>query len=120
MKVLVIDDEAAIRALFSAVLRGAGHDVYEAGDGRAGLTLYHQHHPELVITDIIMPNQEGIETIRMLHRENPDVKIIAVSGGGRIGDLDFLRIAREFGAVATLAKPFRKQQLLDLLRDIGC
>ena len=119
MKVLVIDDEAAMRALFSAVLREAGHDVYEAADGRAGLALYHQHRPELVITDIIMPNQEGIETIRLLHGENPAVKIIAVSGGGRIGDLDFLRIAKEFGAVATLAKPFRKQEFLALLRELG-
>lgn len=120
MRVLVIDDEAAMRALFAAVLREAGYEVYEAADGRAGLVLYHRHRPELVITDIIMPNQEGIETIRMLHAANPEVKIIAVSGGGRIGDLDFLRIAKEFGAVATLAKPFRKQELLTLLRDIGC
>lgn len=119
MKVLVIDDEAAMRTLFSAVLREAGHEVYEAADGRAGLALYHQHRPELVITDIIMPNQEGIETIRLLHAENPEVKIIAISGGGRIGELDFLRIAKEFGAVATLAKPFRKQEFLNLLRELG-
>lgn len=118
MKALVIDDEAAMRALIATILRGAGHEVIEAADGRIGMELFERHQPELVITDIVMPNQEGIETIRTLHRLRPDVRIIAISGGGH-GQFDFLGMAREFGALATLAKPFRKQELLDVVARVA-
>jgi len=119
MKALVIDDEPAMRALVSSILQEAGYEVREAADGRIGLAAFNTFEPDLVITDIVMPNEEGIGTIRQLRQLKPDLKIIAISGGGRMGNMDFLRIAKDFGAAATLAKPFRKQQFLDVLKTLG-
>lgn len=118
VKALVIDDEAAIRAMIAAILRGEGYSVQEAQDGRAGFRLFQEHRPELVITDIIMPDQEGIETIRRLRAESPAVIIIAMSGGGFGSNVDFLRMAQEFGAAATLKKPFRKDEVVALVRRL--
>lgn len=118
MKALIIEDEPAMRRLLAELLRQAGYEVCEAPDGRAGLQQFTQFEPDLVITDIIMPNEEGIATIRNIRAQNPDVKILAISGGGRVGNVDFLPIARQYGATATLAKPFRRQEFLDLIRKL--
>jgi len=116
MKALVIDDEPAMRTVVAAILKEAGYEVAEAADGRQGLAQFSALHPDLVITDIVMPNEEGIGVIRQMRKLQPDLKIIAISGGGRGGKLDFLQIAKEFGAAATLAKPFRKQELLQAIK----
>ena len=118
MKALVIDDEADMRQLIAAILQQAGYEVRQAADGRLGFIEFEAFQPDLVITDIIMPNEEGIGTIRRIHSARPEVTIIAVSGGSRTGAVDYLRVAKQFGAHAILAKPFRKQELLDLVQSL--
>jgi len=77
-----------------------------ASDGVRGLRMFRSEQPDLVITDIIMPEKEGIETIREIRGDCPDAKIIAISGGGRIGNMDFLKVAEKVGASEIIAKPF--------------
>lgn len=117
MHALVIEDHDAMADVITAILTAANHTVVRASDGRAGMALFEASNFDLVITDIIMPNQEGLETIRQLVRHKPGVKIIAVSGSGNGGGMDYLRVAREFGAVATLQKPFKPEDLLRLVHD---
>ena len=112
-KIVVIDDEPIIRETVSEMLKKAGHEVESAEDGDAGLSLCRDLDADLVITDIIMPEKEGIETIRDLVRDHPTIKIIAISGGGRIDNTDLLRIARHFGAHHILEKPFSRKDLLE-------
>ncbi|MBI5572494.1 MAG: response regulator [Desulfomonile tiedjei] len=117
--ILVIEDDADIRALYCRILSQAGHAVTEAPDGSVGLRLYRQKHRDLVITDIIMPEKEGIETIMELQRESPDVQIIAISGGGQATPgATCLHLAKRLGAARTLAKPFSKQELLDAVTEV--
>ncbi len=112
-RILVIDDEAPVRDMMRQTLERAGYEVIEAGDGRQGMARLRQQPADLVITDILMPEQEGIETIRMLRKEFPEIKILAISGGGKKGNMEVLPIARTFGAHRTLAKPFERKDLLD-------
>lgn len=110
--ILVIEDEEMLRRTLRTLLERAGHSVVEAEDGQQGMTLFKTMRPDLVLTDIIMPNREGVETIGEMRREAPDLPIIAMSGGGsRGGDL-FLTLAERLGATATLAKPIRQAELL--------
>jgi CheY-like chemotaxis protein len=111
-KILVIEDNAIVRNTMMRILQAAGYDVVTANDGLEGVTLFRQETPDLVISDIIMPQQEGIATIRQILAESPGTKIIAISGGGRIGNTDFLQIARKMGAVDALPKPFDPDDLL--------
>ena len=108
-RVVIADDETAVRAYLSAVLRDAGYEVIEAGDGRQALHEVRSQHVDLVITDLVMPEQEGLETIQALRREVPDVGVIAVSGafGGQ-----FLKMAKLLGADAALDKPVSPERLL--------
>jgi len=118
-RILVIEDEEHIRTLYSRILQHAGHEVIEAPDGNVGIQLYRACPADLVITDIIMPEKEGIELIIELRRDFPDVKIIAVSGGGQAtASATCLRLAKGFGAVRTLAKPFNQQELVDTVQDV--
>jgi DNA-binding response OmpR family regulator len=110
--ILVIDDEQMLRRTLRALLERAGHTVVEAEDGDQGLAQFNVHRPDLVLTDIIMPNREGVETIGEMRRQAPSLPIIAMSGGGsRGGDL-FLTLAEKLGASATLSKPIRQAELL--------
>jgi CheY-like chemotaxis protein len=111
-KILVIEDNAIVRNTMMRILQAAGYDVVTANDGLEGVALFRQETPDLVISDIIMPQQEGIATIRQILAESPGTKIIAISGGGRIGNTDFLQIARKMGAVDALPKPFDPDDLL--------
>jgi DNA-binding NtrC family response regulator len=111
--ILVIDDDALVRRTISRMLRCWGYEVIVAEDGREGVELFHRAAPALVITDIIMPDKDGIETIREICAVRPDVKIIAMSGGGRIGNLDFLNIAAKLGAAEIISKPFNPMHLRD-------
>ncbi len=111
--ILVIDDDAAMRRLMVRTLSGRDHRVIEAENGQIGLKLLDTEKPALVITDILMPQKEGIETIREVQERAPGTKIIAVSGGGLSHNLMFLDVARAFGADAVLAKPFRPDQLIE-------
>ncbi len=117
MKILVIDDEAPVRIMIRATLEKSGFSIVEGADGRDCMTALTQD-PEigLVILDIIMPDQEGIETIIEMKKKFPHVKVVAISGGGHIGPKNYLDIARNLGAVATLAKPFSRTELLQAVQ----
>ncbi len=116
--ILVIDDQKGIRDILRKVLIEEGHEVAEAGDGAAALALFRARPFDLVITDIIMPEKEGIETIATMKHEQPGIKVIAMSGGGRTRAMDFLGVARKAGADAILEKPFRKSELLDRVKEL--
>jgi CheY-like chemotaxis protein len=102
--ILVIDDDAAMRRVLKRML-SANHDVVEAADGSIGLARFIERQPQLVITDILMPKKEGIETIREIRRIAPKVKILAMSGGGGVGTPHYLEMAGKLGADVTLMKP---------------
>ena len=104
-RILIIDDEPNLRSTLRRTLHQAGHQVSEAGNGAEGIDSYERDPPDLVITDIFMPEKEGIETIIALHRADPDLPIIAISGGGHSGDMDFLCVAEKVGARHTLSYP---------------
>lgn len=111
--ILVIDDDKLFRTMMRRTLESAGYEVSEAENGEVGLRIFAAKAADLVITDILMPDKEGIETIRELRSRGHAVKILAVSGGGRTKMTEFLKIAERFGADASLRKPFRTQELLD-------
>lgn len=117
-RILVIDDERPIREMLRAGFEEAGFDVCAAADGKEGIRLFHEQPADLVITDILMPDQDGLEVIRVLHRSFPGVKIIAISGKGMGGDLDFLIEAELFGAVSTMAKPFTWPEMLRVAHSV--
>ncbi len=116
--ILVIDDERPVRAVLRQMLEKEGYEVEEAPDGAVGMKLLHDHLHDLIITDLFMPEKEGIETMIEVRRHFPQVKIIAMSGGGRAGALDFLPMAESFGALRTLAKPFERRELLEAVRAV--
>lgn len=113
--VLIIDDDALVRSALCRILQRGGYEVIAASTGVEGLRLFAERRPRLVITDVIMPDKDGIETMREMRAAAPETPIIAVSGGGRIGNADLLRMARGLGADAILAKPFEPAQLLELV-----
>jgi DNA-binding response OmpR family regulator len=115
--VLVVDDEDAVRRLIRETLGQAGYQVSEARDGKEGLLSYRQTPADLVIMDILMPDQDGLESILTLRREFPAAKIIAITGGSdMIGILNFLDVAKMLGARRTLQKPFDMKHLLDAVQ----
>jgi CheY-like chemotaxis protein len=91
--------------------------VHEASNGKSGLAAYRQQSPDLVITDIVMPDMEGLEVIRELRQTDPDIKIIAMSGGGIAAAEQYLALARTFGAGSVLDKPFTQEQLLTVVAE---
>lgn len=112
--VLVVDDEDQIRQLIRETLEQAGYAVREARDGKEGLEQYRAHPADLVIMDILMPDQDGLESIMTLRREFPGACIIAITGGSdMIGILNFLDVAKMLGARRTLQKPFEMKTLVD-------
>lgn len=114
-RILVIDDEELIRETIRMKLEQSGHVVIEAANGVEGLRALEDGLFDLVVTDIIMPEQEGIETIRKIRHRDPQVAIIAISGGGRGRNYQFLDIAKKLGANEALPKPFTGSQLLALV-----
>ena len=116
-KILVIDDNVVVRNTIVQMLETEGYQVVSAEDGRRGLNVFRAERPDLVITDIIMPEKEGIETIRDIREECANANIIAISGGGRIGNADFLRIARQLGASDVIAKPLYPDHFISVVRE---
>lgn len=110
--ILVIDDDAALRRMIRLALEAADHEVLEAEDGARGMALLGSRAPDLLVTDILMPTKEGIETIREVRALKPELPIVAISGGGRFDGPELLGMARTFGADVALAKPFRPVQLI--------
>ena len=103
--ILVIDDDVAVRAMLCECLQDVGYIVSEAGDGEMGLQSMEKGLPDLVITDIIMPKKDGLETVKEIREKYPSVKVLAISGGGRAKIGDFLELARKLGSDAVLSKP---------------
>lgn len=116
--ILVIDDEEPVRIALRQMLEKEGYGVEEAPNGAVGMELLRDHPADLMITDLFMPEKEGIETMIEVRKCFPQVKIIAMSGGGRVGALDLLPMAESFGALRTLAKPFERKELLDAVRAV--
>ena len=110
-RVLVIDDDEDHRTLVRAMLEGVGHVVEEALDGAAGLRIFEQRQPDLVITDINMPGMNGHEVIVAFRKLDAGVPILAVSGGGSVAKDELLYDAAALGAVEVIMKPFEFQQL---------
>lgn len=116
-RILVVDDEAGIREIIAYALSLEGHVVHEATHGAEGLALLEREPVDLVILDIYMPTQDGLETLRVLRARRPDVKILAMSGGGQVGRFEPLKIAEKLGADRVLEKPFDIGQLAQMVDD---
>lgn len=116
-RILLVEDDDALRVMLKVLLTGAGHEVWEAADGTRICDVYQQQRFDLVITELVMPNVEGLEVIMELRRTDPNVRIIAMSGVGKGRDEEYLRIARKVGAQVTLSKPFGNEQFLEAVRS---
>jgi DNA-binding response OmpR family regulator len=117
-KILIVEDEGLIREGLKIALEMEGFQVTVAEDGRMGLILFEKIMPDVVVTDIIMPERDGIELILGMKKLSKNIKIIAISGGGRISANDHLSIAGLLGADATLTKPFSAERLIQEIRKI--
>ncbi|MCC6931077.1 MAG: response regulator [Gemmatimonadaceae bacterium] len=119
-KILVIEDDEALRALMARVLRSKGHEVVVARDGGEGLAMWERERPEVVVTDLYMPNVDGIEAIMAFRARDPALPIVAVSGGDSRASFLALDSAGDLGATVVLAKPFLPDQLYDaVVRALG-
>jgi DNA-binding response OmpR family regulator len=117
MKILIIDDDVLIRGLVRIWLEREGFEVFEAENGLKGVQAHISRPVDLVICDLIMPVQEGIETITQFREEFPDVGIIAISGGGKIGPDSYLAVAAQLGAWKVFAKPLNMPSLTQAIRE---
>ena len=117
-KILIIDDEPYILLMLKKLLEKAGYKVDLASNGREGMALFEKDSADLVITDIIMPDKEGLELILEMKKLRPELKIIAMSGGGRISPESYLECARHFGAERVFQKPFRQKDLVLAVKDL--
>lgn len=116
--IIVADDNSTVRAVLCATLRKHGHTVVEACDGNDCLAQFSHGCPDLVITDIFMPEKDGIETIVEIRRKRPKVKILAISGGGVVHDLAYLNHAKTLGADETLPKHFGVHRLMEVVTGL--
>ena len=115
-RILVIDDTVAVRELLEEMLRMTGHEVVVAANGKEGLDQLRRQPVELVITDLFMPEKEGLETIRELRRDFPNIGIIAMSGEPGMPSL--LGIAKRFGALKTIEKPFDRTEMMAAVEEV--
>lgn len=118
-RVLVVDDDAEVRETIRQMLERTGYEVTTAADGKRGLARYREDPADLVVLDIVMPEKEGLETIMELRKSYPEVKIIAISGGGRIGPQSYIEVARALGAQRSFAKPLDRKEFLAAVRDLA-
>ena len=116
--ILIIDDDNQFRTMLRKMIERNGYEVIEASDGKEGINLYRKNPTDIIITDLIMPEKDGIETIQELKKDFPDIKIIAISGGGRIGPQDYLHLAKMLGAKRTLTKPIELPELLKAIEEL--
>ena len=117
-RILVVDDNDDIRSMLELLLRREGFDVASARDGEQALALFAERAADIVITDLFMPERDGIETIVALRDRYPNAKIIAMSGWQSQRGPDYLAVARDIGAAGTLRKPFEPRELLRLVRRV--
>lgn len=119
-QVLIVDDDVMFLNLLRDLLEPEGYDILEATNGVEALKIFCEASVDLVVTDIVMPDKEGLQTILELQKENSAVKIIAISGGGRPLNTneDYLTAAKEFGAAVTFSKPFQTTEFLQAVREL--
>ena len=118
-RILIIDDDDQFRAMLRKMLERAGYnDIEDTAEGKVGVKLFRQNPFDLVVTDIVIPDKEGIEIIIELNRDYPGIKIIAISGGGKIGPESYLEMAKSLGASITLEKPFGQSDLIDAVKEL--
>lgn len=117
-RILIIDDELQIRNMLRQMLEREGYEVTEAPDGSVALRLQAENPADLIVTDIIMPDKEGLETIMEMKRLFPAVKIIAMSGGGRNEPKDYLNLAQKLGAAKCFAKPIERKVLISAVKEL--
>ncbi len=115
--ILLVEDDESVRRATRIVLESAGHSVIEAPNGLRVEATVAEHKPDLVLTDMLMPERDGVETVLALRRRHPNLPIVAMSGGGKRGHLD-LGVVKRLGATATLDKPFDGEQLNRLIKDV--
>lgn len=111
-RILIIDDEPHILTMLERMLGSEKYEIETAANGAEGIWKFKSKGADLVITDIIMPDKEGLETIREMRKMAPDLKIIAMSGGGKVSADNYLPMAEKFGAASILAKPFTKKEMV--------
>lgn len=116
--ILIVDDDSMVRKLLVKVFQKENYITLEASDGNSALRVFRNENIDVVITDIVMPDMEGIETIRELRKINPDVKIIAFSGGGSLAPEGYLKIAASMGARYTFQKPFDINELKEAVNKL--
>ena len=116
--ILLSDDDNQFSTMLRKMIERNGHEVIEASDGKEGIKLYRKSPTDLIITDLIMPEKDGIETIQELKKDFPGIKIIAISGGGRLGPQDYLHLAEMLGARRTLTKPIELPELLKAIEEL--
>jgi len=127
-RIMIIDDDEAMRDVLAEILKRDGFEVCVAGDGVEGLELLRESGADLVITDVIMPRKNGIDTVREIRADFPDTRIIVISGGGNITPMDYepgaiktaayLALASDTGADVTLTKPFERNELIKAVREL--
>jgi len=116
--ILIIDDDSQVLDMLRQTLEREGYDVVVASNGRVGIKIYREDPADLIITDMVMPEKEGIETIIELKRDYPDVKIITMSGGGIINPEQYLDISRKLGVERSFTKPIERKKLLFAIQEL--
>lgn len=117
-RILIIDDDPYIRNVFKRFLEGYGYEVDVAQDGNEGVAAVKKGAPDLVITDVMMPEKDGLEVVLELRRILPDMPVIAISGGMRIAPMDFLPMVKKFGAKRVLYKPVDLEELCEAIKEV--
>src|SRR2546423_5254391 len=117
-RILVIDDQEPIRRVVRRALENEGHQVLDASDGEMGIAILRKHSADVVITDIFMPGQDGILTLRQIRKQFPKVKVIVISGGDSSGLLDLRKDSELLGAVKSLPKPFDAREILAAVAEV--
>jgi len=117
-RVLIVDDDAPFLSLLVDAFRDSGFEVVAAHDGQAASRLFKENEVDLVVTDMIMPEKEGVELIRELRKLRPNIPLIAISGGGSQGPVSYLEMAKAFGANEVFGKPFPLAQLIQKAKDL--
>ena len=118
-RILVVDDDDGVREMVRQMLQRAGYEVSVAVNGKEGLKLFRSESPDLIVLDIVMPEKEGLETIRELRRDDPGVKVIAMSGGGRMGPQNYIDVALALGAQRAFAKPLDRKKFLAAVHELA-
>ncbi len=113
-----MEDDAQVRTMLRQMLEVAGYRVREALDGKRAIRSWQEDRPDLVITDVLMPEMDGFEVITAIRKQDPTAKIIAITGGGAAKLTNLLPAARHLGAARTLQKPFERQDLLNQVREV--